>query len=310
MKLWARAGTMTSREASDGVILVDKPEGPTSHDVVTRARRALGVRRIGHAGTLDPFASGLLILCVGRSTRLVEYLHLLSKRYRAVATLGARTDTDDREGSTIARSEAWREVTRERLMEVVERLRRERMQRPPDFSAKKVGGKRAYETAREGGIPRLAPVSVHIHSLEVVEFQPPEVVLECAVSTGTYIRALARDLGEEIGCHAHLSGLRRTAIGPFSVTAAASPEELTESALRASAWLTPARAVAWMPARDLSEAEIEGVTNGRPVPWGDVDRGTRGPVALLAAGRLVGVARGGPGGLHPEKVFPLPDGGP
>lgn len=297
--------TMRATDGFEGVLLVDKPEGPTSNDAVLMARRALGTRRIGHTGTLDPFASGLLLLCVGRATRLVEYFHLLVKRYRAIAVLGSRTDTDDRLGNTTNRSENWRDVTADLLEKAVESLRGAQLQRPPDYSAKKIEGRRAYEVAREGGEPRLERAPVHVHGLEIVEFTPPAVELDCTVSTGTYVRALARDLGEELGCHAHLSSLRRTAIGHFKVEDAVSLEELKEGMPSGPARRSLAQALEWLPRRELDEVELTRVTHGLPLPLGHVEPGHENPVALVFSGRLIAVARGGPDGLRPEKVFPV-----
>lgn len=310
-----------------GTLLVDKPAGPTSHDIVDRARRALGERRIGHAGTLDPFATGLLLLCAGRATRLVEYLHLLPKTYDAELRLGAETETHDPEGATTRVSEAWRELGKGRLSRALAERAARREQRPPAFSAKRVGGRRAHEAARRGETPALEPARVRVHRWKLVAFEPPLVRLKLVVSTGTYVRALARDLGRDLGCYAHLAALRRTAIGPFDVGAAVSPGRLEREGRallerrRGTAWLSPARILAWLPRRDLEEAEAARVRSGSPVPEGRVRApepgagpdaggaaGAEGadalPVALLYGGRLLAVARREKGVLRPVKVFP------
>ena len=285
------------------LLLVDKPEGPTSHDVVQMARRALGVKRVGHTGTLDPFATGLLLLCVGRATRLVEYFHLLSKVYSATAVLGVETDTEDRTGTVVGRSEAWRAVTRQDIDREVEGLRGEQAQIPPAFSAKKVAGRRAYEAARAGEAMDLAVQSVSVHSLEVVDLRPPEVEFIVDVSTGTYVRSLARDLGRRLGCGAHLGALRRLSIGPFTVANAVSLTDLKGGSLPGSASFTAARAVSWLPVRNLSESEVAGVEHGRPIPHFDSARDSHLPVAMMYGERLVAVGRRESELLRPEKVF-------
>lgn len=315
----------TPRDDPVGALLLDKPAGPTSHDMVDRARRALGMRRIGHAGTLDPFATGLLLLCVGRATRLVEYLHLLPKTYEAELRLGAETETHDPEGATTRVSEAWRELGEERMRRALAATAARREQRPPVFSAKRVGGRRAHEAARRGENPALEPVPVRVHRCELVEFDPPTARLDLVVSTGTYVRALARDLGRDLGCYAHLSALRRTAIGPFDVRAAVSAGRLEREGRallereRGTAWLSPARTLAWLPRRDLDEVEAARVGAGSPIPEGrvrppeegagpypgpaGVEAGDRLPVALLHGERLLAVARRERGDLRPAKVF-------
>ena len=286
-----------------GLLLVDKPEGPTSHDVIQVARRALGVRRIGHTGTLDPFASGLLLLCVGRSTRLAEYFHLLSKTYSATAVLGVETDTEDHTGKTTATSDAWRSLGGEDIEIAASRLRGEHEQTPPAFSAKKVAGRRSYEAARAGATIELAARTVSIHSLAIGDVRLPEIDFVAEVSTGTYVRSLARDFGRALGCGAHLSRLRRLSIGPFSVVDAVGLDELAEAAIPAGASRSAAQALSWLPIRNLSESEVSEVEHGRKIPdladSGDEDL----PVAMVAGGRLVSVGRRGPEGLRPEKVF-------
>ena len=285
------------------VLLVDKPEGPSSHDVVQVARRALGVRRVGHAGTLDPFATGLLLLCVGRATRLVEYFHLLSKVYSATAVLGVETDTEDRTGTVVERSDAWRAVTREDIDRAAEGLRGEQAQVPPAFSAKKVAGRRAYEAARAGEALDLAAQSIRVHSLEVLDVRPPEVDFVADVSTGTYVRSLARDLGRRLGCGAHLGALRRLSIGPFTVADAVSLPDLECGGLPERASFTAAGAVSWLPARNLSDTEVEDVEHGRPIPAEGNARDPHLPVAMMCGGRLVAVGRRESELLRPEKVF-------
>jgi tRNA pseudouridine55 synthase len=302
-----------TEELQAGVLLVDKPDGPTSHDVVVRARRVLEERRIGHTGTLDPFASGLLILCLGAGTRLASFFHLLPKRYSARIVFGSETETDDRTGTELRRSEAWRGLSRTDVEATLVGMEGERDQVPPAFSAKRIAGRRAYEAARAGERLVLPTSSVRVFSARLHEFHPPEATVDFVVSTGTYIRALARDAGRALGCLAHLGALRRSEIGPFTLNEAVPADRLAESAgsLR-RAWRSPAEAVGWMDARKLGEAEAERVAHGGTIPASAIEPSTLpagyppaadGPIALLFKGTLVAVARREGTHLQPVKVF-------
>lgn len=311
---------MTGRTGTDGpvgLVLVDKEAGPTSHDVVARARRALGTRRVGHTGTLDPFATGLLLLLVGVATRLAEYFHLLDKTYEAVLRLGEETRTHDPEGETVRASGAWREVAPEDVRAVLEEHTGRILQRPPVFSAKRVEGRRAHRVARAGEEVELEPAAVTVHEAELLELAPPDARVRFRVSTGTYVRALARDVGRALGCGAHLRRLRRTRIGPFAVERAAPLGALAEGVAPEAlgpAWLVPARGVAWLPSRPLGPEEAERVRNGVPVDAAGVrppeleaaprDGREELPVALLHDGRLLAVAERRGNRLQPRKVFP------
>lgn len=294
-----------------GLLLVDKPAGPTSHDVVCRARRALAEGSVGHTGTLDPFATGLLLLLAGGATRLAEYFHRLDKAYRATLRLGRETDTHDRTGSTVTESEAWRELSRAEVEDALSGLRGEIAQRPPAYSAKQVEGRRAHEAARSGEQLDLEPEPVTVHELELVGWQPPEAELRAVVGTGTYVRALARDVGRELRVGAHLSELRRTRIGPFEVAEALPGEEL-EPGLRLEAphFRTPAEAVSWLPRRAVDADEARSLGHGQRIERGEIRPGAAGgepgtgePVAVLAEEGLVAVAELLPDGLQPRKVF-------
>lgn len=290
-----------------GVLLVDKPAGPTSHDVVQRARRALGVGRIGHTGTLDPFATGLLLLCVGRATRLVRYFHELPKTYHADLELGVETSTHDPEGEVVVRSDAWRSLHRSRVEEVLERHTGLLEQVPPAYSAKRVEGERAHRRARRGEDVELPAEEVRVERLELLEFDPPRVVVEATVSTGTYVRALARDVGRELECGAHLRQLRRTAVGPFRVEDGIPTGELeatdAEFLVTHAAWRSPASALPWLPRRRLDGDERERVGHGARVPLGAVANATS-PVLLVHDDRLVAVAEVLDDELQPRVVFP------
>jgi tRNA pseudouridine55 synthase len=291
---------MTARA---GVLPVDKPVGPTSHDVVAAARRALRERRIGHTGTLDPFASGLLLLCVGSATRLAEYLTDLPKSYRAVARLGASTETDDHTGAVVATSEEWRTLSPERVREALSRMEGPLLQVPPAYSAKKVAGERMYDRARRGEAVELAPVPVHIYRIEVLSIDLPEVEFEVECSSGTYIRAIARDLGEALGVGGHLAALRRTRIGVHDVSRAVPLAALGEPEAVAAAWIPPAEALAQLPRVEVAEEAAAAIAHGKAVP-APAGGGEGAVVAVTAGGELLAVAEARGGLLHPRKVFP------
>jgi tRNA pseudouridine55 synthase len=289
--------------ALDGVLPVDKPEGPTSHDVVAMARRALRIRAIGHTGTLDPFASGLLLLCLGRSTRLAEYLTGLPKSYSATLRLGIVTDTDDREGDVLSDTDAWTAVTPESLEAALAVNRGELLQLPPRYSAKRVGGRRMYDIAREGGEVEIQPARVVVSRLEVTRFDLPEVEIEVQCSSGTYIRAIGRDIGEHLGVGAHLTSLRRTRIGRFDVTCAIPVDALSDEERVSSALLSPAEAVADLRSFVLAPHETEAICHGRSVPAPDEAPGAT-PVAMLSPeGKLIAIGESKGGRLQPRKVF-------
>lgn len=209
----------------DGILLVDKPAGWTSHDVIGRMRRIAGQKRIGHTGTLDPMATGLLVVCLGSATRMVEYMTGHDKRYEGVITLGAATDTDDAEGKTIATAEVPPAANID-LHALETMFSGPLSQFPPAYSAISIGGQRAYDIARAGGDPGLAARAVVIHSLELSWLDDTRLAMRVHCGSGTYIRSLARDIGVEIGCGGHLSGLRRTSAGGFDLAQAATLEEL------------------------------------------------------------------------------------
>jgi tRNA pseudouridine55 synthase len=282
------------------VVRVDKPEGPTSHDVVSRARRTFGTRRIGHTGTLDPFASGLLLLCLGRATRLAEFLTGLDKSYEAVAVLGVATDTEDRDGQVISTSQDWHGLSRGQVMEGMSSLRGSLLQIPPRYSAKKLAGERAHRRARRGESVELGPRRVVVRTLELIDFSPPLVRFTVTCSSGTYVRALARDLGESLAVGAHLSYLRRTAIGPHSVTGALSPDEFQDGDRVRQAWIEPLAAMAHLPRVQLVPAQAENVRVGRAVQIEAED----GPVVVAAEGEdLLAVGSVGGGVFRPRKVL-------
>lgn len=276
---------------------MDKPEGPTSHDVVARARRLFRTRAVGHTGTLDPFATGLLILVFGGATRLARWAERHSKTYRAVIRLGRTTDTDDRTGATIAECAPREWPSAAEVEEALDRLRGTQLQRPPAYSARRVGGERSHRLARRGAKPEPAPAAVTVSRLHLLAYEAPLVTIEAEVSAGTYIRALARDLGEMLGTGAHTDSLRRERIGPWSVDDAAPMASLTGR----EELLPPLALLAGLPEVPLNADELPAVRVGR-----DVARPgpTEGEAALLDGSRLVAVAKAVPIGWHPEVVLP------
>jgi tRNA pseudouridine55 synthase len=287
----------------DGILPVDKPAGPTSHDVVALARRGLETRRIGHTGTLDPFASGLLLLLVNRATRLAEYLQGHPKEYVAVARLGEETTTLDVEGEVTVRSDAWKGLAEARIREALAEMAGEQEQVPPAYSAKKVGGEASYARARRGEAVRLRPVPITVDEIELIHLELPHVRFRVRASTGTYIRALARDLGRRLGVGAHLRELRRTGIGPFQVEEALMPEELGDAAAVERAWVPPLAALAHLPAVEVSAGDAVRLASGQSVLRPGPLEGA-GSVAVSVGGDLLAVADVEGTRLRPRKVFP------
>jgi tRNA pseudouridine55 synthase len=289
-----------------GVLLVDKPEGPSSHDVVKAARRNLGQRRIGHTGTLDPFASGLLLLCLGWCTRLAEYLLGLPKRYTATAVLGSATDTDDRTGAVLTRSEAWRTLTASVVEAALQSRRGAMLQRPPAYSAKKIQGERAYRRARRGEIVSPDPVPVEIMDISLRRLDLPRVEFDVLCSAGTYVRALARDVGEILGTGAYLERLRRTDIGSFQVVDAVDADLLSDPTAVGPALRSPLEALVHMPHIELIGAPAHRLVQGQSIALDDPGRTgdpTAEVVAAVSGGVLLAVAQRSGNVLRPRKVF-------
>ncbi len=210
----------------DGILLIDKPAGYTSHDMVDTVRRRLRMRRVGHAGTLDPFATGLLIVLVGRATRFSQQMMDLGKRYTGTALLGQATNTQDTEGHVVFEAD-YSHITPEQVREAFGRFTGEIRQTPPMFSAVKVGGQRLYDLARRGIETPRESRPVTVYRFDLTRFAPPEIDFDLECSRGTYVRTLINDIGSHLGCGAYLIGLRRTGIGPMRVDQAVSPDALT-----------------------------------------------------------------------------------
>jgi len=263
------------------VLLVAKPAGPTSHDMVDIVRRSLGTRRVGHTGTLDPFAEGLLVMVVGRATRLVPFAAQWTKSYEGRLRLGATTDTDDATGQVQEQRPVA--VDRAGLERTLDGFRGTVRQRPPAYSAVKVAGERAYRRARRGETVEPAEREVEIRALEVTQFAPPDVEFRATVSAGTYVRSLARDIGAALGCGGHLVALRRTTVGPFRLEDAVAP-----AAAGPADVLPPGVLVRHLERRDVDAVERDAVVHGRWIrAAGDV---AASPVAMFAGETLVAVA--------------------
>jgi tRNA pseudouridine55 synthase len=265
----------------DGVLVIDKPAGMTSHDVVARVRRIVGERRVGHTGTLDPFATGVLIVLVGRATRLAQFLSGAVKEYEAVIRLGFATDTGDVTGRALTpvaeETTPWR---KEEIEAALASLRGEIEQVPPMYSAKKLGGKKLYELARRGEEVERKPVRVTIHSLELTgepgDIFPQntegttDISIRVACSAGTYVRTLAEDFGKRlgVGAHAHVTELRRTKAGSFALTSAMTLEQLEESVQHDSldaVLVKPDIALGFLPWVSLNALEVQRTHQGLPL---------------------------------------------
>jgi len=292
-----------------GVLVLDKPRGPTSHDIVALVRRALGTRSVGHAGTLDPMATGVLVVAVGEATKLVPYLTADDKEYEATVCLGVATDTLDAEGAVTLRSAVPEHVDRAAVERAAAAFIGETMQRAPDVSAIRRGGERLYEKARRGEDVDAPERKVVVHRVDVVEAREHEIDLRVHCGKGFYVRALARDLAAALGTCGHLSALRRIASGAFAVTEAVDFERIRAAAdgdEDARVWvrsqlIRTADACRSLPRATLDDAGENDARHGRPVPLARVTSGLGGalasgePVALLApSGELVAIAVAAP----------------
>jgi tRNA pseudouridine55 synthase len=286
-----------------GVLVVDKPVGLTSHDVVQIIRRGTGIRRAGHTGTLDPRASGVLVVLIGPAVRLSEFVSAEDKRYQATIRLGSTTETYDAETSPNG-PDVEVNVSREEFGELLTHYIGEIEQTPPPYSAVKVQGKRAYDMARRGEEVELEPRIIQVHSLELLEWALPEVVIDVHCSSGTYVRSLAHDIGEELGVGAHLVGLRRTKSGRFTLRDAVSLRRLRDD-FEAGTWaqhlIPAAEALGDWPAVELDEEQLELVRHGNRIPAAENATGLAR--AVSSQGDLVAIVEVDEGEWQPRKVF-------
>jgi tRNA pseudouridine55 synthase len=289
--------------AASGLVIVDKPSGWTSHDAVARVRRLAGTRRVGHAGTLDPMATGVLVVGIEKATRLLGHLALTEKEYLATIRLGQATDTADADGTVVSASPAGA-LTLARVRAAAAALTGEIQQVPPAVSAVKVNGRRAYQLAREGMAPVLDARAVTVHELTISDPRPAgpagallDVTAAVRCSSGTYVRALARDLGESLGVGGHLTMLRRTRVGPYRLGDA---HGLAELAAELRVIPLAEAAAAAFPVRPLTEAEAQSLSHGASLSAA----GAAGPVAALAPdGTLVALVEERDGRARPLAVF-------
>ena len=288
---------------TSGILLLDKPVGPTSHDAVARVRRAAGLRRVGHAGTLDPLADGLLVLGLGPAARFLEYLVGLDKTYETIVRLGQATTTYDAEGEVTAEHPV--SVSAAQLTAALDAFRGPIRQRVPSHSAVKRDGRPLYESARRGEVIDLPQRDVVIHALDLLAFDPPLVTLRVACSSGTYIRSLAHDLGAALGCGGHVAALRRTAVGVFSVDGAVPLDTLTPESV-AAALLPPAAAVAHLPRLEVDESEATRLSLGQRLA-APPDALAGNVAAFGPDGRFLGVVEVDGDVIRPRKMLSATD---
>lgn len=296
-----RRGRVVLTETPAGFLNIHKPSGPTSHDIVASVRRVTGIRRIGHAGTLDPLATGVLPLCVGRATRLSEYLLGADKRYRARVRLGESTNTYDAEGETTSRADASG-ITRDDVLSALCQFRGLIEQTAPRYSAIKHGGRKLYELARAGENFTPPSRSVCISELALRAWQPPELELETLCTAGTYIRSLAHDLGAALGVGAHLVALERVGSGRFQVADAIRPAALECTPDWRSHLIPPEWPFADWLKLSLNVAETAAIRNGRSIV--SEQAADKGQLALaMRAGQLIAVLKALDSGWKPIKVL-------
>lgn len=286
-----------------GFLNINKPAGMTSHDVVAKVRRAFKLKKVGHAGTLDPMATGVLILCVGGATRLSDYVMASTKRYLAQVHFGVTTDTYDAEGQTLQTRDASG-LTRENVESALAPFRGAIQQIPPMYSAIKQGGRKLYDLARAGETIERQPRAVTIDHFTITDWQPPEVTLDVVCSAGTYIRSLAYDLGESLNVGAHLTGLVRAASGAFTLDHALELDSLLANPNWITLLIAPEKALAHYPAVQLTDADIVHIQHGRAVACTE-DTVAQPTFAYDSSGNLVAIVQAEAGLWRPHKVFSI-----
>lgn len=283
-----------------GFLNVNKPPGMTSHDVVAKIRRGLGVKKVGHAGTLDPLATGVLVVCLGAATRLSEYVMDSTKRYRARLCLGITTDTYDAEGEILRQRDSTH-ITQADVEAALAAFTGEIDQIPPMYSAIKHGGRKLYELARAGETIEREARRIQIDALVVGEWSPPYFMLDVTCSAGTYIRSLAYDLGEALGVGAHLAGLIRVASGRFTLENAAGLENLLSTSDWRNFVIPPQAALADWPVVNLDRAAYDDIAHGRAIP-GAQEESLRA-LAYAPDGEFIAILKSENGLWKPHKVF-------
>lgn len=283
-----------------GLLNINKPAGWSSRDVVNRVQKIVRPAKAGHAGTLDPLATGVLVVCVGNATRLIEYVQAGIKRYRGTFQLGWTSDTEDISGVLTKCNEACIPA-REAIEDVLPQFLGEQLQQPPAYSALKVAGKRAYKLARQGKLVALEPREIAVYSLSLAGYAYPEVVLDIECSSGTYVRSLGRDIALKLGTGAVMTGLVRTGVGPFSLNDACELDALNTTNV-ALQLLPVAPAVSHLPQVKLTTDETVRTVQGKQLTFAQSFVGDE-VAACDRAGELVAILRRQVDGWHPEKVF-------
>jgi tRNA pseudouridine55 synthase len=286
-----------------GFFNIDKPAGMTSHDVVAKIRRILQLKKVGHAGTLDPMATGVLIVCVGGATRLSEYVMQSTKRYQAQVCLGVTTNTFDATGEIQQVRDAGG-IQREDVEETLKHFIGDIQQVPPMYSAIKQGGRKLYDLARAGQTVEREARAVRIEALAITEWSPPLFTLDVTCSAGTYVRSLAYDLGETLGVGAHLSGLTRTASGAFRLEEAVSLQMLLSSHDWKTYLILPQNALGGWLVVHCDEQQTSEIQHGRPVMAADAS-GDQLALAYAPEGRLIAIVQANSGAWKPLKVFSM-----
>ena len=285
-----------------GLLNLHKPTGITSRDVVSRVQRLVKPHKVGHAGTLDPLASGVLVLCLGPATRLIEYVQQMPKRYLGTFLLGRQSDTEDIEGVVTEltnppiRTEA---EVRDVLPSFIGRIE----QLPPAYSALKVAGERAYDVARRGEVPELKARPIEVHSIDLIDYNYPQLTLDIRCGSGTYVRSLGRDIARALGTQAVMSALARMEIGPFLLEQSLAADNITPQSID-RAFLSPLLALAKMPTMTVTEREEVFLRNGRQIERPDPGAAISEIAALTSAGRLLAILTpAGANLLQPRIVF-------
>ena len=294
----------------NGILIIDKPEGFTSHDVVARVRRTLKTKRVGHTGTLDPFATGVLVLLIGKATRLAQFLDKDEKEYEATVKFGYETDTGDRTGVRSAEFGVRSKDLESQVAGVLEKFRGPTQQTPPMYSAKKIDGKKLYELARKGQEVERKPVAVTISKLEIVRGESTnaidEITLNVACSAGTYVRTLAEDIGRELGTGAHLQELRRTRAGKFTIAQSVTIEALERMEDPNAALLPIIEAVSHLPELRLPADRVERTRSGLASRYDNDEADDGGAVRMMTPdGQLaaIGIFNAAENTVQPKVVL-------
>lgn len=297
---------MVKRKRLEGALLIDKPPGPTSHDIVDEARRILRIKRIGHTGTLDPFATGLLVLLLGPATRLAEYLKDYGKTYRGVIRLGVKTDTDDVTGKVIE-EKTVPSLSPRSIENETKRFQGKLAQKAPVYSAVKVSGERLYRRARRGAKVNAPAREIEIYSFSLVGYNRPDLVFEVKCSSGTYVRALARDIGEALGCGAHLAALTRTAAGPHELNDSITMDELKTGDVNAwrekNAYLKMAELLPDFPTITITRGDAGQIIYGKEITLATAEEAEGALIKLVLDGELAAIGRVDGDSVRPVKVF-------